>query len=48
MAFYNLDLVKRGNYIKLNKVLSCYAVRYLVPINTNNWARCVDKIRSQV
>ena len=26
----------------------CYAVRYLVPISTSNWARCVDKIRLQV
>ena len=26
----------------------CYAVRYLVPINTSNWARYVDKIKSQV
>ena len=26
----------------------CYAVRYLVPTNTGNWARCVDRIRSQV
>ena len=26
----------------------CYAVRYLVPTSTGNWARCVDRIRSQV
>ena len=26
----------------------CYAVRYLVPISTGNWARYVDRIRSQV
>ena len=25
-----------------------YAVRYLVPTSTGNWARCVDRIRSQV
>ena len=23
-------------------------MRYLVPISTGNWARCVDRIRSQV
>ena len=23
-------------------------MRYLVPMSTSNWARCVDKIRSQV
>ena len=23
-------------------------MRYLVPISTGNWARCVDKIKSQV
>ena len=26
----------------------CYAVRYLVPTNTGNWAGYVDRIRSQV
>ena len=26
----------------------CYAVRYLVPTSTGNWARYVDRIRSQV
>ena len=26
----------------------CYIVRYLVPTSTGNWAKCVDKIRSQV
>ena len=26
----------------------CYTVRYLVPTNTSNWARCVDKIKLQV
>ena len=26
----------------------CYAVRYLVPISTGNWARYVDKIKLQV
>ena len=26
----------------------CYAARYLVPTSTGNWARYVDKIRSQV
>ena len=26
----------------------CYAVRYLVPISTGNWARCVGRIKSQV
>ena len=26
----------------------CYAVRYLVLISTGNWAKYVDKIRSQV
>ena len=26
----------------------CYAVRYLVPTSTGNWARCVGRIRSQV
>ena len=26
----------------------CYAVRYLVPTNTGNWAKYVDRIRSQV
>ena len=25
-----------------------YTVKYLVPISTSNWARCVDKIKSQV
>ena len=25
-----------------------YAVRYLVPISTGNWARYVDRIKSQV
>ena len=29
-------------------ILLCYAVRYLVPTSTSNWARCVDRIRSQV
>ena len=28
--------------------IKCYAVRYLVPISTGNWARCEDRIRSQV
>ena len=26
----------------------CYTVRYLVPINTGNWARYIDRIKSQV
>ena len=26
----------------------CYAVRYLVSMSTGNWARYVDRIRSQV
>ena len=26
----------------------CYTVRYLVPTSTGNWARYVDRIRSQV
>ena len=26
----------------------CYAVKYLVPTNTSNWARCVCRIKSQV
>ena len=26
----------------------CYTVRYLVPTSTSNWARYVDKQRSQV
>ena len=26
----------------------CYAVRYLVPTNTGNWARYIDRIKSQV
>ena len=26
----------------------CYAVRYLIPTSTGNWARYVDKIRLQV
>ena len=28
--------------------MNCYAVRYLVPTSTGNWARYVDRIRSQV
>ena len=27
---------------------TCYAVRYLVLTSTSNWARYVDRIRSQV
>ena len=26
----------------------CYAVRYLVPTSTGNWARYIDRIKSQV
>ena len=26
----------------------CYTVRYLVPMSTGNWARCVNRIKLQV
>ena len=29
-------------------MVGCYAARYLVPMSTGNWARYVDRIRSQV
>ena len=29
-------------------LLPCYAVRYLVPTSTGNWAKYVDRIRLQV
>ena len=44
-----MEFKKKG---KANKCgftsLKCYAVRYLVPTSTGNWARCVDRIRLQV
>ena len=37
-------------YLGLNSVLLglYYAVKYLVPISTSNWARYVNRIKSQV
>ena len=31
---------------KLILLAACFAVRYLVPISTSNWARYLDRIRS--
>ena len=36
-----------GN-ILIVKLPTCYAVRYLVPTSTGNWAKYIDRIRSQV
>ena len=34
--------------LKTKKKKNCYAVRYLVPASTSNWARYIDKIKLQV
>ena len=41
VQFYKTFLVQ-------DLIYRCYAVRYLVPTSTGNWARYVGKIRSQI
>ena len=41
-------LINLSTIINIILCFWCYAVRYLVPTSTSNWARYVDRIRLQV
>ena len=43
--FIQYNLAKEYKLVLLLKWRKCYAVRYLVPTSTGNWARYIDRIK---